>query len=423
MYRAKEITKLMGLLLVYLGSICEAKADDWAEFLGPKGSANSAESVPTTWSADENVSWHVDLPGPGSSSPIVVGKRVFVTCYVSSDPNPARRLLCFEKNSGKLLWQVDFPIEYREDPFQGYLTEHGYASNTPVSDGEYVFAFFGKGGVHCVDLDGQKIWSVDVGQESSNRQWGSAASLVLYKNSVIVNAAEESKSIIALDKKDGKELWRQEAGMLELCYGTPRLVSLEDGVQELVVSVPSEIWALNPGTGKLNWYASTDMTGNVCPSVIVDGAKIYSFGGYRSSGSIAVRAGGLGDVSQTHTLWKSRSSSYVATPVLCDGHLYWIDDRGIAYCTSSATGEQVYRERISELEGGRPVYASPILVAGKIYVVSRRKGTFVYEPGSELRILSHNVIADDATDFNASPAVSEGKLYLRSDKALYCIAS
>lgn len=423
MHRVQNVLNLMGLLLAYLGWVGEAKGDDWAEFLGPKGAARSTDSVPTQWSAEENVSWQVDLPGAGSSSPIVVGNRVLVTCYVRSDSNPERQLLCFDKNTGTPLWQVAFPIEYREDAFQGYITEHGYASNTPVSDGEFVFAFFGKGGVHCVDLDGQKIWSVDVGQESSNRQWGSAASLVLYGNSVIVNAAEESKSIIALSKEDGKEIWRQEAGMLELSYGTPRLARLDDGAQELIVSVPTEIWALDPATGKLKWYAATEMTGNVCPSVIIDGATIYSFGGYRSSGSIAVRAGGEGDVSEANTLWKSRSSSYVATPVLHGSQLYWIDDRGIAYSSSSTTGEQVYRERVSAFEGGRPVYASPILVAGKIYVVSRRKGTIVYEPGSEFRILSHNVIADDETDFNASPAVSDGKLYMRSDKALYCIAS
>jgi outer membrane protein assembly factor BamB len=163
------------------------------------------------------------------------------------------------------------------------------------------------------------------------------------------------------------------------------------------------------------------MTGNVCPSVIVDGETIYSFGGYRSSGSMAVRAGGMDDVSKTHTLWTSKSSSYVATPLLHDERFYWIDDKGIAFCSSAKTGEQIYRERVSELDGGRPVYASPVLVGGKIYVVSRRKGTFVYDPSEQFKVTSHNVFAGDDTDSNATPAVADGKLYLRSDKALYCV--
>jgi outer membrane protein assembly factor BamB len=399
-----------------------AVAEDWAEFLGPKGSAKSNDSVPTTWSNDENLLWKVDLPGGGSSSPIIVGDRVFLTCYVSS-PSPERQVLCFDRQSGKSQWRKSFPVNYREDPLQGYITEHGYASNTPVSDGKFVYVFFGKGGVHCLDLAGQVIWSVEVGKESSNRQWGSAASLILYENSVIVNAAEESKAIISLDKATGKELWRQEAGMLELTYGTPRLVQLSNGQTELVISVPSELWAMNPKTGKLSWYASSSMTGNVSPSVIVDGETIYSFGGYRSSGSMAVRAGGKDDVSETNTLWTSKLSSYVATPLLYDERFYWIDDRGIAFCSSAKTGEQIYRERVSELEGGRPVYASPVFVGGNIYVVSRRRGTFVYSPSDQFKVISQNIFAGDDTDFNATPAVADGKLYLRSDKALYCVGN
>ena len=397
-----------------------AQAEDWSEFLGPNGSARSQGTAPTTWSNDENLLWKVDLPGAGSSSPIIVGDRIILTCYVSST-KPERQVLCFDRKSGTQLWSASFPVDYREDPLQGYITEHGYASNTPISDGEFVYVFFGKGGVHCLDLSGRTIWSVEIGKESSNRQWGSAASLLLFENSVIVNAAEECKAIISLDKATGKELWRQEAGMLELTYGTPRLVQLANGETELVISVPSEIWSMNPRTGKLNWYASTSMTGNVCPSVIVEGEMIYSFGGYRSSGSMAVRAGGKDDVSQTNTLWTGKSSSYVATPLLYDERFYWIDDRGIAYCSSAKTGEQIYRERLSELEGGRPVYASPISVGEKIYVVSRRRGTLVYAPSDQFELVSQNVFDGDDTDFNATPAVADGHIFLRSDKALYCV--
>ncbi len=412
-------------LKIALAAICvlgsTAFAEDWAEFLGPGGAARSRETVPTKWDESENMLWKHDLPGGGSSSPIVVGDRVYVTCYSSDQGSLHRHIVCVDKNSGLRIWASKFAADYREDEYQGYLTEHGYASNTPVSDGEHLFVFFGKGGVRAFDLDGKEIWNVDVGKQSSNRRWGSAASLVLFKDSVIVNAAEESRAIIALNKSDGKELWRQEAGMLELTFGTPRIVSFGDDQHELVISVPGEIWGMNPTTGKLRWYAETPMTGNVTPSVIADGETIFSFGGYRSAGSIALRVGGRDDVTESHTIWTNRSSSYVATPLFHEGRLYWIDDRGIAFCTSAADGEVVYRKRVQNLQTGRPVYASPILIDDYIYVVTRRSGTIVYPPGDDFKPLSQNVLSGDETDFNASPAVSDGKLFLRSNQAIYCI--
>lgn len=411
---------IVGLCLFSLTG--RLSAADWPGFLGPGGTAKSSDVVPITWSDSQNLAWKVDLPGGGSSSPIIVGDRLVVTCHVTSESEPKRQVLCFHKDSGQRLWSVDFPIDYREDRYQGYITEHGYASNTPVTDGKNVYVFLGKGGVHSIALDGTKNWSVDVGKESSNRQWGSAASLILYRDSVIVNASEESKSIIALDQATGDELWKQEGRMLELTYGTPRIVNLHEGDPEVVICVPSEIWSLNPTTGKIKWYCQTPMTGNVCPSVIVDGETIYSFGGYRASGSIAVNAGGRGDVTDSHVKWTNRSSSYVATPLLHNERFYWIDDRGIAYCTSAADGEVIYRERVDGLVSGRPVYSSPTLIGDHIYVVTRRNGTIVYKPGESFEPVARNIIAGDETDFNASPAVSDNKLFLRSNQSLYCIS-
>ncbi len=396
-------------------------AADWPAFLGADARATSPEQVPTTWSDEEHLAWKATLPGSGSSSPIVVGDRVIVTCYVESNDTPRRSVLCFNKQSGQELWQAEYPIDYREDRYQGFITEHGYASNTPASDGENIFVFFGKGGVHALSIDGKKLWSVDVGKESSNRQWGSGASVLLHKDLVIINAAEESQTLFALDKKTGAERWKQEAAMLELTYGTPRIVSLTDGRSELVISVPDEVWGLDAETGKFKWYVQTPMTGNVSPSVIVDKQTIYSFGGYRGSGSIALRAGGLDDASKQNTIWTNRTSSYVATPLLHEGKFYWIDDRGIAYCTSAENGDVIYRSRVEDVGSGRPVYASPVLFGGNIYVVTRRNGTIVYKPGDTFEPIAQNRFEGDETDFNASPAVSDGKIYLRSDQTLYCI--
>lgn len=418
------VVRSLSFALALFTSSATTLAGDWPEFLGPGGRARTAEVVATQWSESENLIWTHPWEASGSSSPIVVGDRVLVTGYRNQGDSLERQLICLNKRSGERQWTADFPVDDREDAYQGYLTEHGYASNTPVSDGRNVFVFLGKGGVHALDLDGKVLWSVNVGNESSNRQWGSAASLLLYGDLLIVNASEESQSIIALDKTTGKEIWRQQAQMLELTYGTPRIVTLADGRDELVLSVPGELWGMNPDSGKLQWFAETPLTGNVSPSVIVDGQTVFSFGGFRSSGSLAVRAGGKKEVTETHVLWNNRSSSYVATPLLHEGRLYWIDDRGIAYCTSASDGEVIYRERVQGLRGGgRPVYASPVLVGDHIYAVTRHSGTLVYRPGDGFEPVAQNQIAGDDSDFNASPAVSDGRLYLRSDQAIYCIGT
>ena len=206
-----------------------SNATDWPEFLGKNGLARSADQIPTEWNEEKNLLWRLELPGEGSSSPIIVGQRAFVTCYSRNGDRLTRSVVCADKRTGGLLWTKTVPADYREDAYRGYLTEHGYASNSPTSDGQHVFVFFGKGGVHALDMDGNVKWTVDVGQESSNREWGSAASLLLWDDRLIVNAAEECQAILALDKTTGRELWRQEAAMLELSYGTPRLVHAPDG--------------------------------------------------------------------------------------------------------------------------------------------------------------------------------------------------
>ena len=143
-------------------NVASTFAGDWPGFLGPGASAHSSDSVPTRWSESENLAWKVDLPGSGSSSPIVARNKLIVTCYVNQ-ATPMRQVFCFDKLTGKQLWAVDFPIDYREDGYRGFITEHGYASNTPATDGQDVFVFLGKGGVHRISLDGETKWSVDAG--------------------------------------------------------------------------------------------------------------------------------------------------------------------------------------------------------------------------------------------------------------------
>lgn len=408
-------------------------AADWTQFRGPNGSGISTDTnVPLNWSDTENLRWKIELPGPGSSSPIVAGDRIFVTCYSGYGVPKAnggdlkslqRHLVCVDRIDGKIRWARTVPGDLPEDSYQGYLAEHGYASNTPVADGERVYCFFGKSGVVAFDLDGRQLWQTGVGKESGNRRWGSGASLLLYKESVIVNASEESQSVRALDKQTGKEQWKAAASALELAYGTPSLVTRKDNLTDLVVAVPGEVWGLNPNTGKLQWFAEHQLTGNICPSIIADGDTVFVFGGFRSSGSLAVRVGGKGDVTRSQIQWSSRNSSYVATPVFYEGYLFWISDNGQAFCIEAKSGELVYRERVAEIDsGGRPVYASPVIANGKIFVPSRWNGVFVLPAKPRYEVLAQNRFAGDDSDFNATPAISNDCLFLRSNRFLYCVA-
>jgi outer membrane protein assembly factor BamB len=404
----------------------------WTRFRGPNGAGISSDvAIPQEWSEKQNLRWSLALPGPGSSSPIVTPSVVFVTCYTGIEGESRggslaqlkRHLLCIDRKEGKLLWSHEEPAVQPEDAYQGMgVPEHGYATNTPVTDGKRVYVFFGKSGVLAFDMSGKKLWQSSVGTESGNRGWGTASSLVLYEDLVIVNAAEESQSIRALNAATGEEVWKATGAALELAYGTPILAKVDAQRTDLVIAVPGEVWGLNPRTGKLTWYAETSLTGNLSPSLILDGDVAIAFGGYRSSGSVAIKIGGKGDVTKTHTVWTSRNSSYVSTPVLVGENLYWLDDRGTYYVSSAKTGELVQRSRVSNITSrDRPVYASAIAVADRIFLQTRFDGLLVAAPGSELNILAQNRFESDSSMCNATPAVDNGELFLRSDAKLYCV--
>ena len=323
--------------------------------------------------------------------------------------------------TGKSLWTYSAAAPEREDQYQGFLTEHGYASGSAACDGNQVYAFFGKAGVAALTMDGEVKWHVQVGDLSSNRRWGSGASLVVADDILIVNAAEEARAIIGLNVGDGSEAWKAEYDSLELCFATPVLAEGDGGMMEAVIAMPGEAWGINPKNGKLRWYYETGTGGNVSPSVVVGDDAFYTFGGYPQQQTIAIKRGGRKDVTESHRLWEARDSSYVATPLLHEDHLYWVSDRGFAFAVNAKTGETVTRTRLTSLRsGGRPVYASPILSDGKLIVVSRKSGTLVFEASPEMKLLHQNPALDES-QFNATPAAVDGSLYLRSDEALYCI--
>lgn len=411
-----------------------ASAGDWPRFRGPNGSGIAAGAkTPAVWSGTTNLAWKTALPGPGASSPIVWGDRVFVTCYSGCGDGASgddiaklqRHLLCLKADDGRVLWSKAVPAAQPEDTFGGQIGEHGYASHTPATDGERVYAYFGKSGVIAFDFNGAQLWRAAVGDGSNQRHWGSASSLVLWKDFVIVTASEESHSIRALDRKTGREAWKADGAPLDNVFGTPVLAG-DAGREDLVIAVPGEIWGMNPETGKLRWFAQTELTGNIAPSVVADGGIVCACGGYPSTRATAVRAGGKGDVTASHVLWTGSDSSYVPTPVLHGGRLYVVNDQGFALCLDAKTGAVVFKERLPGItggggRGGKPFYASTVMANGLLYAVSRRLGTFVLAAKPAFEFVAQNRFEGDDSDFNATPAISGDRMFIRSNRYLYCV--
>jgi len=396
-------------------SLCSPlSAADWPRFRGPDSSGISSDTkIPTEWDDEKNLKWKLRLPGKGFSSPIVVGKLVFVSCYSGTGSGMKRHLVCVDRQTGKIAWSkiVRAKTAARRGPSFG--TSHGHASHTPVSDGERVYVLFGGSGVFAFDMKGKQLWQKDVGNENAS-MFGSAASPILYKGRLIVTAAAESKTIRAFNKETGKEMWKTQAPSLSRCYCTPMIAKNAAGGEELLISSPQEVWGMNPDTGKLKWYAETKVDMNACPSPLAKDGIVYVIGG-RSGGRTAVRMGGKGDVTKTNVLWSMRGGSYVPSPILYKGHLYWVNDRGSAFCVDAKTGKELASKR---LDG--KFYASAVLINGKLYVVSRFTGIFVLEATETLKQVAHNRLSDKS-DFSGSPAVSDGQLIFRSDTTLYCI--
>ena len=435
---------VMAAIAVFACVAANAQDKNWRRFLGDNGRATvDSVKVPLKWDQKTNIQWKTALPGPGSSSPILLGNRVYLTCYTGYGDKPVvdrktadksagdikdltRHLICIDRSSGKIIWQkaIDNQSVKNEDPYKGYITYHGYATNTPITDGKFIFAFFGKAGLIAFDLDGNEQWRRTFEGTPNKMRWGSAASPIFYGNQLIVNAIDECGKILSIDKTNGKIQWEFNTGS-RMAYSTPGLVVTKDGKTELIVAVPKKVYGLNPDTGKSNWFANTTLENEVNASIIVEGDIAYIYGGYQGVGSLAVRAGGQGDVTGSHVLWATRDTSYVSTPVMKDGHLYWVNKSGIAFCVEAETGQQKYKARIAALIGGRGVkmFASMVLVGDNILAVSRNDGTAVWKANPEkFEFVRQNVIEGDESNFNGTPTIGGNQLFLRSDKFIYCIS-
>ena len=399
--------------------------NDWAQFRGPGAlGITEGKGIPLTWGDNTNTVWKTALPGPGASSPITAGTRVFLTCYTGYGTGGERgditklqrHLLCLNLADGDILWNTAVPAEMPEQ--ERIREDHGYASSTPVTDGELVYAFFGKSGVFAFDLNGKQVWQANVGSKLNG--WGSATSPVLFGNLLLVNASVESDSLVALDKKTGKEVWR--AGGVTESWHAPVLVKPTTGPTEVVVAMIKKVAAFDARSGQPLWHCNTGINWYMCPTPVAHKGVVYSVGGRNPNGGLAVRSGGRGDVTDSHVTWKVNKGTNVPSPILYQGHLYWVHEGlGVVYCVNAATGEVVFEERLSPSPG--PVYASPLLADGRIYITGRGGRTVVIAAKPKFEQLAESTLEDNRGMFNASAAPAGPRLLLRSNRFLYCLGA
>ena len=413
-------------------------AENWARFRGPNGTgvaAGDTSGVPLKWSDKENLKWKTELPGPGSSSPIVWGDRVYLTCYTGygtgseggAPGDVKRHLLALNRKDGKILWDKLISADGAiEDPYKSFVLRHGYASNTPVTDGERVYCFFGKAGVVAFDREGKQLWRQPVFKLQSSRRWGSASSPILHDGKIIVKAGDEALTVYAFDAKSGKKLWEIEDKALDQNYGTPAFHHVDASRTDLILAVNGKISGIDPKTGKPRWSSEMGLTGSLTSSPLVFGDKVALLGGFPKTKGAAFQLGLTGEVSDKAPLWEnSKVKTYLTTPIFHDGLLYYIREEGIACCADPLTGKLIYAERIEgaasgSTNKGEPFYASPVLVNGHLVAVSRTAGAFVIEAKPEYMLVRINKIEGDKSRFQGTPAVSDGQIFLRSDKAVYC---
>ena len=418
----RPVSVLLALsVLVFMGA-------DWLRFRGPDAAGVADDTgVPARWSQQENIVWKTLLPGFGASSPITLGNRIFLTCYSGyglGEEEPGEKadlkhiVVCLNRADGKIIWGKGTKVILPENDYAGFMKLHGYASSTPTTDGQRVYAFFGRSGVFAYTVDGEPVQRVLVGKDEDPRNWGTANSLILHEDLLIVNASVESKSLRALNKITLEEVWRVPDVVDS--WSTPLVVTLPDGKAELVVSLKDRVLGIDPASGEQLWHCE-GVKDYVVPAVVAQQGIVYVTGGRRPQ-TMAIRAGGRGDVSQTHLLWEINETPKISTPLYHGGYLYWLSNRGVATCVNAENGEVVYEERM-EIEGsGDKIYSSPVLVDGKILHVTREGGTIVLAAGPEFKLLAQNDLGDSSL-FNATPVPSNGELLIRSDRYLYCIGN
>jgi outer membrane protein assembly factor BamB len=443
---SRQITLALavGLGVSVFGLLSQAAtAANWPQWRGPDGSGISTEkNLPADWSPGKNIKWKTPIAGRGHSSPIVWGNRIFVTTAVEGEVVPGAKavkhmmgdkefvhpdsvganrkhtfkVIALNRDSGKILWEA---VAWEGTPFDDRHRKSSYAASTPATDGKLVFAFFGSEGLYAYDFNGKLAWKAELGKMGTLGM-GTATSPILFENVVIVQCDEENGEasfIVALDKKTGKEVWRTPR-KVQVSWSTPLLVRTAKRA-ELIASGTEQVIAYDPATGKELWRHE-GVKSNAIPSPVANNEMVVLVAGFPAKIAMAIKLGGSGDLTGTPNMsWKyAKGTAYVPSPILYGDYLYLTTDRGILTCIDARTGEVKY-------EGGRiPIpatfTASPVAFEGKILMTSEDGDTFIVKAGPKHEVLGTNSIGEAVY---ASPAIADGRIFIRGEKNLYAIGN
>jgi outer membrane protein assembly factor BamB len=380
------------------------------------------ERVPLNWDEKTNVLWKTELPGDGHSSPILLDGRVYLTG--STNKGKDFHVFCVDAVKGTLLWKQTAATNQPQERTHAW---HGYASPSCATDGKYVYAFFGSPGLYCYTVDGKPVWEKKFGTFTSKAGWGTAASPFLYGNSVIVNcdndggAGAAPAALVALDKATGKELWStprdQGRG-----FSTPMLMKTATGRTDLLLNGPEGLWGYDPATGKEQWRITRSHPDDQHqfgePLPVSDGQNMFILSGRTGPWQI-VRMPDKGDCTKTHVLHTAiRGKRDVASPILVEGRAYCVDKGSQLTVFDIKSGKKTAQ---MDLKRGANSMASPIYVRGKLLWTLGDGTTVVVEPGDTPKIVARNRLPGESLDYGASPAVVDGRLYIRSRNTLWCI--
>ncbi|MEZ5328803.1 MAG: PQQ-binding-like beta-propeller repeat protein [Verrucomicrobiales bacterium] len=400
---------------------------DWMQWRGPNfnGTANDA-TPPTSWSATENVAWKIEIPGRGSSTPVIAGDNLFVTTAIATDSAAEASetptspfqfvVLCIDRKTGDVRWKK---TTAELVPHSGHHQDHGYASASPITDGKHVWVHFGSRGTFCLTVDGEIVWSrTDLGKMETRGGFGDGSSPVLHGNRLVVPWDHEGDSYItALDAKTGKSLWKTPR--IEGSSWTTPLVVEHNGQGIVVQSGPGFARAYQLADGKELWSAAGQTGRPVATPVAADG-MVYVGSGFRGAFLGAYKLeGASGDITDTDSVaWSiDKATPDVPSLLLSQGRLYFHSARsGIVTCLDAKTGEPHYsRERLEAL---RDVYASPVAAGGYVFLTGRDGTTVVIKDGPKLEIVSTNHLGEPV---DATPVPDGSELFIRAAKHLYCI--
>lgn len=400
-----------------------ANAAPWPQWRGPEGTGiTTEEELPTRWSPDQNVVWKCALPEKGNSTPIVWGDRVFLTQARGQE----RMLWCINAKDGGLLWQTS-TLASRPEQFHPTNTP---CAASPVTDGERVIAYFGGAGLFAYDLAGNELWRADLGD--LDHQWGYAASPVLDDKHCFVHFGPGSRHYLAaFDKRTGAKLWQVDFPKVHPevrtdgfagkqgeigSWSTPLLVQAKTR-PELVLSLPGKLSAFDPATGKELWFCE-GLNPLLYTSAMAGEGLVIGSGGYGGS-TVAVAPGGEGDMTQKRLWQKLRDKQRIGSGVISGGFLYILNSPGTAQCIRLETGEPVWEERLTGPTGRSESWASMVLSGDRIYVNNQAGDVFILKASPKFELLATNALNDGI--MNASVVPADGRLFLRTEKHLWCI--